>query len=198
MIRRGLNKGFTVVELLLVIVIIAALAIVVVVSYNQAQSQANDSKVRDAADKFADAIKLWSAANNSAQPAGGYGSTSSATSTGCANGSTGFQDYQHVLQNSNYKCTLGDAMVATGYLSADLFNNLPGNTPLGGGLHEVFIVYPCANNANQWNLMYTLENPSATDTSTLNSTLTACGTDPSTYPPIVSYGMRAIIVIKFS
>lgn len=193
-------RGFTLVEMLIVIVVIAILAIITASIYSNAQIQARDTQVRDAADKFVDAIKLWSATNNGAKPNGGYMSTSSATITGCADGSGGFQDYMQATINPSYQCTLGDAMVATGYLTADLFNKLPVNSyrvSINGGSRQEFIIYPCANNSQQWNLMYTLDSPDASDTTRLNSVLNACGTNPVTYAPITTYGMRAIIPIVF-
>gem|GEM_PF-4471797 len=88
-------------------------------------------------------------------------------------------------------------MVATGYLSADLFNSLPANSVFNS-TKMIFQIYPCTNNANQWNLMFNLQSPSTSDTANLNSVLTTCGTNPATYDPITIYGARGIVPIIFS
>lgn len=192
------QSGFTIVELIVVIIVIGLLATITSMMYSSSQQQASDTRIRDAADKFSDAIQVWSAQNGGAQPKGGSGSLTAANATtGCVDGAQGFQDYGYGTYDANYKCTLGDAMVAMGYLSADLFNSLPSNTILNG-TKRIFMVYQCANNpTKQWNLLYTLQQPSASDTANINSVLTACGTNPATSTWITTYGMRGAIAIKF-
>ena len=181
------QSGFTIIELIIVIVIIGILALLTSVLYTGAQAQSRDTKIRDGASKFAEAIQLWSAQNGNALPLGGASSATPATATGCVDGGTGFQDYGYGSI---------DAMVATGYLSAELFAAMPANTVLNS-VKKTFMVYPCANDAKQWNLMYTLEAPTPGDTTNLNSVLTACGTNPVGYAPISTSGMRGAITIKF-
>jgi len=78
------QSGFTIVELIIVIVIIALLATLTAVLYTGAQKQASDVRIRDAADKFSDAIQLWSAQNSNAKPKGGWGSlTPASAANGC-------------------------------------------------------------------------------------------------------------------
>lgn len=191
------QTGFTIVELIIVIIVIGILATLTSVAYISSQKQASDARIRDAADKFSDAIQLWSAQNGGAQPKGGFGSTVAANATtGCVDGSQGFQDYLYVNRDPNYKCTVGDAMVATGYLTADLFNSLP-KSSVFNVTNMIFTIYPCWNNSKQMILMYNLQVPSASDTANINSILTACGADPATSPWTNSYGMRGATLIRF-
>lgn len=193
------QSGFTIVELIVVIIVIGLLATITSMMYSSSQQQASDTRIRDAADKFSDAIQLWSAQNSGAKPKGGSGSTTPASATtGCADGANGFQDDNYGSIDSNYQCTVGDAMVATGYLTVGLFASLPTNTYYTNSTKMIFMIYPCANNANQWNLLFTLQSPATGDTSNINSVLTACGTNPASYSPITTYGMRGVIPIKFS
>lgn len=57
--KRYYQKGFTIVELLIVIVIIGILAALVVVAYNGIATRANNSQTIDVAGKFARAILLY-------------------------------------------------------------------------------------------------------------------------------------------
>ncbi len=173
--KHQVKRGFTIVELIVVIVVIAILATLTTVLYLDAQKQARDTAVRDAADKFAQAIELMSSKNNGgAMIKGGYGSTSSATSTGCADGGGGYQAPGYVARDSNFKCTLGDAVVAGGYLNSSFFTNLPpnvgdGNTPLTD-----FIVQWCSGDSRHY-LFYSQEMPSTDSLAAVNNVLnTVC------------------------
>lgn len=55
------NRGFTIVELLIVIVVIAILAAISIVAYNGIQTRANDSTVKDDLSKIATAIRNYEA-----------------------------------------------------------------------------------------------------------------------------------------
>lgn len=192
------QSGFTIVELIVVIIVIGVLATITSMMYNSSQQQAADARIRDAADKFADAIQVWSAQNGGMKPMGGAGSTTPVSSTvGCVDGAQGYEDYNQGSADPQYKCTIGDAMVAMGYLPADLFNSLPANS-LYHVTKYIFQIYPCANNTNQWLLMYNLQAPNADDTTNLNNTLTACGSNPATWPPVTTWGARGVVKIKFA
>lgn len=194
MIKRGRNLGFTIVELLVVIIVVAVLATLVALSYGNTQIQARDTQLRDAADKFAEAIKLMQAKSGTF-PAGGSGSNAVATSSGCANGQTGFQAYNYGVEMSDnaYICTLGDAAVAMGYLPSTLFTGLPINTWFGGGNQKpltVFMVYACGTPAKNY-LFYTLERATDTEQSMFNNVKTTC---PGALPTdLYNKGMRAAI-----
>lgn len=58
------NKGFTIVELLIVIVVIAILATISVVAYNGIQTNANDSRRKSDLVRIQKAIELYYADNN--------------------------------------------------------------------------------------------------------------------------------------
>ncbi len=179
------SRGFTIVELLVVIVVLAILATLVFVAYDKSQMQARDTKMRDAADKFADAIKTMHARNGSF-PAGGLSSTTSANATtGCADGANGFQTYNYLATNANYKCTLGDAAVATGLLPDTLFTGLPKNTRFGTSA-DVFMVYSCNS---KYYLFYAVEDPAAAETAAINALIVSCASLASARD---TYGMRGV------
>ncbi len=60
------QKGFTLLELLVVIAIIAILAAVVIVNLNSARTSANDAKVQSAVQGLGQAFTLYAAQNNQA------------------------------------------------------------------------------------------------------------------------------------
>ena len=106
-------------------------------------------------------------------PAGGNNSTASANSTvGCIDGANGFQSYNFVLNTSTYKCTIGDAAVATGLLPSTLFSDLPPNARIGSKL-EVFMTYPCGT---KYYLFYSVESPTGAETAAINSVISDCPT----------------------
>lgn len=196
--KKSGHSGFTIVELLIVIIVIGILATITVVAYASSQQRASDVRIRDAADKFSDAIQIWTARNGGVPPKGGWGSTVAANSTtGCADGAWGFQDYNYGSIDTNYKCTVGDALVASGDLSSALFTSLPASSVFNS-TRMIFMIYPCSASVNSWIFMYNLRVPTATDTANINSALTACGYNPVTAPYIPTYGMRGAIIIKFS
>lgn len=64
------NKGFTIVELLVVIVVIAILASITIVSYNGIQSRANNAAVQSDLRSFATLSATYAALNGDNQAAG--------------------------------------------------------------------------------------------------------------------------------
>ena len=192
--KRIVRRGFTIVELIVVIIVLSILVMITASIYQNAQVQARDTMVRDAADKFADAISLFAAKNtNNAMPAGGYGSTSAATSTGCADGSMGFQGYQFSSFDANYKCTLADAVVAAGYLPAELFTGLPVNPVPGYNTPAVdFITQKCNDNATY--LFYSQETPRQQDSTALSNLLS--GTCSNVSSNVSGHGMGGYIKVN--
>lgn len=180
MIKRGLKKGFTVVELLIVIVVMALLATMIALAYGSAQNQAYDTKKRDAFDKFVDALSLWSAANKGTVPYGGWnssgGSVYNTDKENCTNpgnlAMAGWQDYNMKTVNpTNYGCTLGDVLVNGGYLPETLFTELPHDE----GVYN-FMVYACPTDASGRTLivMGNLASAKPEDTTNFDSTFNAC------------------------
>lgn len=192
MIKRGQNKGFTIVELIIVIIVVAILASLVALAYGNAQIQARDTQMRDAADKFADAIKLMHV-RAGMFPKGGYGSTVAVSSTtGCADGAEGWQSasYFAITGNPNYKCTIGDAAVAMGYLPSTFFNGIPYNTRYGAvtdGPIAGFMVYACGG-INY--LFFALERRTADEETNYNNASASC--PGATQTALTTSGMRAV------
>lgn len=172
MIKRGRTKGFTIVELLVVIIVVAILATLVALSYGNAQIQARDTQMRDAADKFSDTIKLMQARLGTF-PKGGASSTVvvDPTTKLCADGVGGFQAYNFVATNSSYKCTIGDAAVAMGMLPASFFTNLPINSLAGGTAAYVFMVYQCGT---KYYLFYALEQRTSDEKAAYDTAYASC------------------------
>lgn len=189
------------VELLIVVVIIAILVAITATMYQNAQVQARDTQIKDAADKFADAISLWSANHSGAKPKGGWATAGSnslnAAKDDCVAGANGFQAYKTIDVSTTYDCTVGDVMVSSGYLTAPVFNNLPINTAYTTNRY-VFMIYPCTNNANHWILSYSLEDPTSTDTANYNQIHTGCATPVADLSFFQTNGMRGAILIKFA
>ncbi len=189
------------VELLIVVVIIAILVAITATMYQNAQVQARDTQIKDAADKFADAISLWSANHNGAKPKGGMAAAGSnalnVAKDDCLVSGAGYQAYKVVDISTSYECTVGDVVVSSGYLTAPVFNNLPINTA-GTSNRQVFMIYPCTNNANYWVLMYSLEDPISADTTNYNQIHTGCATSVADLTTYQNAGMRGAILIKFA
>lgn len=59
MLRRATQRGFTIVELLIVIVIVGILAALVIVTYNGVQQRANNTQTIDAAGKYVRSLILY-------------------------------------------------------------------------------------------------------------------------------------------
>ena len=66
--RVKLDKGFTIVELLMVIVIVGILAALVITAYNGIQQRANNASRISAARQVVEAIKAYKTANNDRYP----------------------------------------------------------------------------------------------------------------------------------
>lgn len=188
--KRSLEKGFTIVEMLVVIVIIAILVMVTATIYQSAQRQVRDAKNADAADKFADAIKLF-AAKNEHFPIGGAGSTSPiGAATECADGVNGWAA-------TGYQCDIEDTLVASGYLPAGFVASQSPNPlyPSNTTGSQAFMVYVAATTGSppvkKAMVMYSMEDPSSDDTAHFNQELTKCyGSVPVTYSPRDTYGMK--------
>ena len=173
--KHRVRRGFTIVELIVVIVVIAILATLTTVLYLDAQKQARDTTIRDAADKFSQAIELMSSkTNGGSMLKGGYGSTVAATATGCIDGGGGYQVPGYGTIDANFKCTLGDAVVAAGYLSTSFFTGLPPNVGDDNTYKSDFITQWCSGDGKYY-LFYSQEMPSTDSLAKVNNVLnTVC------------------------
>jgi len=195
--HKQFRRGFTIVEILVVVVIISILVLITATIYQNAQVQARDTQVRDAAAKFAEAIKLWSANNGGISPLGGWvaaGTTSTPDgASGCTGGGTsGWQNANMAGTSTNYPCTVGSVVVNAGLLSSDLFTKLP-NTVKYGNNTTNFMVYRCSGSMQNRVLMYALEDPTPKETQDFTDLLTSCSLPLATY---TGYGMSAGILMK--
>lgn len=68
---------------------------------------------------------LWSGNHNGAIPSGGSATAGTnglnAQSDNCITGTIGWQGYRVIDIAATYQCTIGDVMVASGYLPAEMF-----------------------------------------------------------------------------
>ena len=188
--KRPVAKGFTIVELIVVIIVLSVLVMITASIYQSVQTQARDAKNADGADKFADAISLFTAKNQHF-PRGGSGSTSAiGTGTECADGVNGWAA-------TGYQCDIEDSLVASGYLPAGFTAGLSPNTlyPSNTTGSQTLMVYVASTAGTppvkKVMVMYAMEAPTAEDTTHFNTELTKCyGSVPATYSPRDTYGMK--------
>lgn len=184
------RSGFTIVELVLAIAVISILAALTLVAYNGIQAQARDSAVRSAADSFATALKRYSVRNDT--PNGhGYGTSTPISNGVCSGGSNAGW-----AQPGTYACTIGDMLLAQGYLPENFFNDLPKNTKYNSSRY-VFMLYQCSGGPpNRYQLYYSLENPTDKDTAQYLKNTQKCNiTSPTTTAQYVNYGMRGSLMV---
>ncbi len=202
------KQGFTLVELLIVLIVITILVMITATIYKNVQVQARDAQVHDAADKFADAILLWSAQKGGAMPKGGYTPSTSDAPSGddCTTAAEGFQSYNlKTYSSTSYECTIGDSLVRTGYLTTDFFTQLPPNSNIQQNYSGIpndklnmfnLNTQNCPNMTKTWLLLYALDDPTPQDTSNFTSLISSCGrsSDLATWQ---GQGLRAARLIKF-
>lgn len=177
------RHGFTIIELLFVIVIIALLVITTATIFHGAQTQARDTQIRDAADKFGDAVLLFNADRNEELPVSMTGATPA-------------------LMSATNADELAYEMVSQGHLPAKLFTDLPVHSKTKSTT-DVFVARRCTTNeataTQDWLLMYTQEAPSPEEITAFEALITRCGYTPSTFEPYTSdtYFMRGGIHLTF-
>jgi prepilin-type N-terminal cleavage/methylation domain-containing protein len=185
--RQPSTRGFTIVELLIVIVVIAILAAISIVAYNGVQARANDSKMRAGVNQFEKALKLW-VLDHPLPIRGGSGSTVAASNGTCTDGASGW------LPSGTYVCSIDDALVSAGNLPSGFMLGMPRNTyysaVTNGRVSTMF--YGCGTGRHS--LYWTLQNPTAEDSASIDDTLTTCG-NPTTLRD--TYGMRAGKILQF-
>lgn len=186
------QRGFTLVELIIVIIVISILAAIISIAYTSVQKEARDTKNVDGMHKFADAIELF-ISKNQHFPKGNWGSSAPiGTGTECIDGGNGFAGH------GMYKCTIEDTLVASGYLPSGFTVNLSRNTkyPYADG-RAALMVYNVGTTKAM--VMTSMENPSSQDAANFSAELVKCyGSDPgSGYSPR-GYNMSNGICITFS
>lgn len=177
-----IKRGFTVVELLIVVVVIAILTTIVAIMYKTAQPQASDVQMRDALDKFADSMQLWGASRPSQLINGGFnsGATYDSATQNCTNPGivvTRWQDAgMSAIDGANYRCTIGDVLVNTGYLPSDFFTKLPKNPKYPTSSLQHIMTYKCTSDATgrTYVVMASLESPTTDDDTEFASIYTSC------------------------
>ena len=187
------QRGFTIVELIIVIVVLGILATITSVLYLGAQKQARDIKNIDGMHKLADAIELF-IAKNQHFPAGGYGANAYiGTDTECdSTGKNGFAGH------NMYKCAVEDTLVASGYLPAGFSANLSPNKNYGytNGQAALMVYIVSATKAI---VMTSMENQTTQDAANFSAELVKCyGYDPGSSYAQLAYNMKNGVCISFS
>lgn len=184
------QKGFTIVELLILIVVIGILAAITIVAYNGIQARANDTKIKSAANQIDKAIQLFYL-DTGKPPYSGYGSTGTVSSNACP-GSTKADGY---VGSGIYTCTLEDLLVSNNHIPNTFISSLPPNKVYGATPKFLFMFYQCGvSSNNKYALFWYLNSPSSEDTSGFDNTRTLCGGMDISIRDV--YGMRAGKIIQ--
>lgn len=186
------QRGFTLVELIIVIAVIAILATITVALYDGAKKEARDLRNVDGMHKVADAIELF-ISRYQHFPIGGSGSSAAiGGATECIGGSNGFAGHDA------YSCTVEDTLVANGYLPAGFIASLSPNTkyPYTDGIRSIMVYKIDTTHAM---VMTSMENPTDKDAANFSTQLAKCyGSDPGdSYGPR-GYGMLNGVCITYS
>jgi prepilin-type N-terminal cleavage/methylation domain-containing protein len=185
------RHGFTIVEMLIVVVVIAMLTVITATIYLNAQVQARDTRLQDAADKTADAMQLF-ISKNGHFPRGGSGSTAAiGTGSECADGVDGF------ITKGVYTCTVADTLVASGYIPAGFYESLPSNTAYNPSSTKNLSVMVYSQSGRRGLVMYAQEDVPIDDPA-FTAVLQKCGvSDPVNYSPRSTWGMRAGVCFNY-
>ncbi len=173
MIRYARRKGFTAVELLVVIVVIVILALITGLMYTNAQVQANDVKIKDAAYKVSDAVQLFIQQKYTpgTVPLGMTSSSSAIGADGkCPNG-TGMGP----VAKGNTTCSMEDMLVTSGYLPTDFMSAVPANPNMANTSNTQAIVYIQGTTTSYGMVMYAQADPTAEDTAHFLDEAKKCG-----------------------
>ena len=186
-IKSNHQRGFTIVELLIVIVVIAILAAISIVAYNGIQQRASDAKIKSAASQVIKAIQIYSA-DNGGSSLNTLGWQSVETAGVCSGGQGGYAGY------NAYICTLEKTLRNKDLLPNNFMQNLPPNKKIGASAGDYTLMfYPCTT-PNQYILIWFLSNPSASDSTSYSSNMYKCGLSAGAYTS--SFGMQAASVIE--
>lgn len=136
--------------------------------------------------QFEKAFRVWEL-DHPAPIRGGANSTVAVSGGACSGGAEGW------LATGNYVCSVDDALISAGNVPTSFLRNLPRNTYLSvtdGRYTTTF--YWCGT--NRYSFYWTLQNPTAEDSASIDATLTTCG-DPVQIKD--SWGMRAGKILQF-
>ena len=171
------ERGFTIVELLIVVVVIAVLAAITIVAYNGITIRANDTVRRDAASRLAQAYKAWIAET---------GKTPAQLGCGWGDSGVGWVQFTDSEYYAGASCV--DLLAEAGYLPRDFTSRVPAprtsapyNTP-----DRAFMLAWCSASPKQLALVWYVQNPSSADRDAAASIMSTCGA--STFP-YSQYGM---------
>lgn len=165
------QKGFTIVELLIVIVVIGILAAITIVAYNGIQARANDARTRSAVSQIEKAIQLFYL-NTGKPPIGGTTSTGAVVNNTCPGSS--FAD--GFVGKGISACTLENLLISDNQISSTFIPSLPPNKFYGATAGYAFMFYQCGAVANnRYSLYWYLESPSSQDTASRNAVSAECG-----------------------
>lgn len=138
------NRGFTVVELIIVIVSIAILASITLASYNSSRDSAMDARIRSTARTVGDAIALHESKNGSLSFAeGALGKSSGADSA------------------------LIPKYLRTGYRDDITSKN-------SASANDILVWYPCSDSSGGFAVFASLNDPKEEDIANLNKLRTDC------------------------
>jgi prepilin-type N-terminal cleavage/methylation domain-containing protein len=122
------QKGFTIVELLIVIVVIGILAAITMVAYGSMQQRARDSKRMSDLQAIVKAGQLWGTSTDK--------NFSQINAGGASGTAVGWFDGRYTSPQSTK-----EAFVATGYLSNGVQD--PINRAVGGSQASAYMIAPC-------------------------------------------------------
>ncbi|MBC7764616.1 prepilin-type N-terminal cleavage/methylation domain-containing protein [Microbacteriaceae bacterium] len=188
--KKYASRAFTLVELSAVIAVISILVLITATIYRSVQVQARDSKNADAADKFADAIKLFTIKYEHFPKGGSASTTAIGAATECADGADGWAA-------TGYVCDIEDSLVASGYLPSGFVASQSPNPlyPANKTGSQSLMVYAATTTGTppvtKAMVMYSMESPSSNDSDNFNNELTKCyGSVPGSYSPRDTFGMK--------
>lgn len=108
------NKGFTIVELLIVIVVIAILAAITIVAYNGIQQRARDTQRRSDVAAIEKGLKMWTIDN----PETPYMTNSS----GCGGNTGSGHAWFNYRNGTTYPEAMSSCLKSAGYTSGDIID----------------------------------------------------------------------------
>ena len=190
------QRGFTVVEIMVVILVIAVLATIITFVYRDAQIEARDTARRATAQQVENAIGLLKFHTNTIETGGWTNDTSLGPDANglCRYSSQGWIYYD----SSSYPCTMGHQLMNVKLLPKDFFETIQPNKESESPVprQQAMMIYRCDNN-NRWLLYYHLEKPSPEDTNNLTRLRSGCPNNGvSEYNLLNVYKMRGAIEIR--